>query len=134
MRRRITKEEQEIINKKKYKYLTKLKLKLKRWNPVTKRHDELKKGDIILGIIFLTGDPKIQHPVVAKKKFNYTSLKTVLVRINTLRQIYFHRNDDEFYLIKEMKTRPEYNEYRCKVCSRNEKCLKEIEEDFKRGL
>ena len=87
----------------------------------------------MLGIIFLTGDPKIKYPIVVKKKFNHTSFKTTILKINTMRQIYFNRNNDEFYLIREMKTRPEYNKYRCENCSRNDKCLEEITEDFRSG-
>jgi len=128
-----TKEEQQDIDDAKRKYLTTIDHKLKRKDIKTNKLVTFKHGGITLGIIFLSGDPNIDVPVVAKKKFTYSSFKTVLYKINAMRQIYFNRDNDEYYLIREMKTRPEYNEYRCVHCSRNERCLKEIEEAFARG-
>lgn len=128
-----TKEEQKEIDDEKRKYIGNIDHKLYRFNQKTQKFQSFEHGDIILGIIFLTGDPDIQNPVVVKKKFNYTSLKTVLFRINEIRQSWFYRNEDKYYPIRRMKTRPEYNKYRCVNCSRNEDCLKEIENEF-RGI
>ena len=81
----------------------------------------------------MTGDPNIKDPVVVRKKFTYASFKTALLKINLARAIWFRRWDDSFYLIRKMKTRPEYSQYRCDHCSRKEKCLAEIEAEFKEG-
>ena len=130
-----TKEKQAEIDKKKRKYLTRIDTKLKRYNYKYERFDELEHGDLTLGIIFLSGDPDIHSPVVVRKKFNYKSLNTVLHRINEIKSVYKNRDNLEYYLVKKMRTRPEYNKYKCGPhCSRNQKCLEEIERDFKRGL
>lgn len=129
----ITKEEQKEIYNTKRKYLTSLQPKFKKFDELTQKEIEFNYGDMQLGIIFLTGDPDIDDPVVIKKAFNYRSLRTALLKINILRQLWFYRNYDELYLIKNMKTKPEWNDYMCPKCSRGKKCLEEIENSFKRG-
>jgi len=126
-----TKEEEQNLQKKKKKYISKIDHKLHIYNYALEKEIELNYGDLNVGYLFLTGDPSIKDPVVVKKKFTYSSFKTALLKINLARAIWFNRNDDRFYLVRLMKTRPEYNQYRCDNCSRKEKCLAEIEAEFK---
>ena len=129
-----TKEEEQGIQKRKKTYLKNIDHKLKIYNYANEKEETLKHGDVSLGYLYFTGDPEVREPVVVKKKFTYASFKTALLKINLARSIYEHRNEDEYYLVRNMKTRPEYNQYKCINCSRNKKCLKEIEEEFEKGL
>lgn len=124
----LTKKEHIKLNKRKKKYLTKIKPRLKKFDTMKARVVEIEHGDLELGIIFLSGNKEIKEPVVVKKPLNYTSVTTVLVKINNLRQAWYYRNYDEYYLVREMKNQPEYSIYRCPLCSRNEKCLEAITE------
>jgi len=127
-----TKEEEQDLQKKKKKYIKKINHKLYIYNYALEKEIELNYGDLIVGYLFLTGDPNIKDPVVVKKKFTYSSFKAVLLKINLSRAIWFNKNNNEFYLVRLMKTRPEYNKYKCDNCSRKEKCLLEIEQEFKK--
>jgi len=129
-----TKEEQQALDKTKRNYLTRIGASLDKWNPLENKWEKYDYSKIIIGLIFLSGNPDIRNPVVVKKKFNVRSMRSVLRKINTARQVYFNRKNDKYYLVRLMKTRPEYSKYRCDNCSRNDKCLQEIEEEFRRGL
>lgn len=126
--------EQKASNKTKRSYLTHLQASLDKWNPIKNVWEKFDVSKILVGIIFLSGNPEIRHPVVVKKKFNPVSMRSVLQKINTARQVWFNRDNDKYYLVRLMKTRPEYNKYKCSLCSREAGCLREIEESFKRGL
>ena len=127
-----TKEEQKEIDDNKKRYLTKIKPVVRRFNYQTQEWETTQDLSPIVGIIFLTGDPNVEHPVVVKKKFGATSLKTAVTRVNEIKVVYKNRFNTKYYLIREMQTRPAYDQYKCPNCSRNQKCLKEIEENFKR--
>ncbi len=127
-----TKEEQKAIDKAKGKYLTRTQPMLRRFNEKLQLWEAVEHGDILLGIIFLSGDPLIPNPIVVKKKFNLRSLRTALISANEIKTVYRNIENDEFYLIKKMKTRPEYNQYKCINCSRNTRCLLELEQSFKK--
>jgi hypothetical protein len=130
---RRTKEDQEETTKAKGRYLTSVSPRLKRYNDKFKIWDHIEHGDLLVGVIFLSGDPDIHNPVVVKKKFNYKTLRTTLVRINEIKSIFKNRHNDHAYLIIKMKTLPEYNKYKCVQCSRNEKCLEEIADQMGDG-
>lgn len=82
------------------------------------------------GIIFFTIELEPKNPVVVKRNFSYTSYKAVLNDINYIRKVVKYLDREEYYAVREMKTRPQYSPYKCPHCSMEEYCLAKEEKEM----